>query len=311
MATVALDGERRAEERIEALDFMARAPLAELVSLQSLISPREPIDVQLAVVRALSSSAEPAIVSMFLAQWESCTPKVQLAIIDSLLSRTSWLPLLLDEIEAGRLPASSLSSARQAQLLEIPDSEIRERAQRLFAAAPTSEERSKVIERYRAGLQLEPDLVRGKEVFERQCLKCHRLLGAGHAVGPDLAAVQNRPDESLLIDILDPSSTITVGFTTYQALTHSGRVFSGVLTEETATSVALRRENGEQQVILRGEIDVMAASQVSMMPSGIEKEVSPQDLVSVIGYLRTALKTEAPEHRPAPYRDGLAAEPAA
>src|SRR5262249_60384441 len=99
------------------------------------------------------------------------------------------------------------------------------------------EERKRVLQRYQAGLALKRDAKRGKEVFEQQCLKCHQLNGHGSAVGPDLAAVQNRPDESLLIDILDPNSTITAGYKTYLVVTRSGKSYTGLLAAETATSI--------------------------------------------------------------------------
>ena len=44
---------------------------------------------------------------------------------------------------------------------------------------------------------------------------------------------------------------------------------------DTATSVTLRREKGEQDIILRKDIEEMAASSKSLMPDGLEKEISP------------------------------------
>jgi putative heme-binding domain-containing protein len=208
-----------------------------------------------------------------------------------LCSRQDRLPLLLEAIEKKVVDASSLPPARQTQLLENPDAKIRSRAKALLASHATSEDRKAVLERYQASLKLKPETKRGKEVFELQCLKCHQLNGNGFAVGPDLAAVQNRPDDSLLVDILDPSSTITVGFKTYQVITNNGKVYNGTLAEETATSVTLRREKGEQDVILRKDIDSMTASAKSLMPDGLEKEISPQDMANLIGYLRETLRS--------------------
>jgi putative heme-binding domain-containing protein len=138
-------------------------------------------------------------------------------------------------------------------------------------------------------LNLKRDAKRGKEVFEQQCMKCHQLNGRGSAVGPDLAAAQNRPDESLLIDILDPSGTITAGYKTYLIVTRRGKSYTGVLASETATSITLRREKAEQDVILRKDIDQMAAASQSLMPEGLEKEISQQDMANLFGYLREAL----------------------
>jgi putative heme-binding domain-containing protein len=122
-------------------------------------------------------------------------------------------------------------------------------------------------------------------------MKCHQLSGQGTAVGPDLAAVHNRPDESLLVDILDPSSTIVAGYRAYTLTTQSGQIITGILAAETATSVTLRREQGAQDTILRKDIDTLVASSKSLMPEGIEKEISPQDMANLIGFLREALRS--------------------
>jgi putative heme-binding domain-containing protein len=215
---------------------------------------------------------------------------MQTAILDALCSRQDRLPLLLDAIEQKVVEPSSLPPIRQTQLLENRVASIRDRAKVLLANRATSAERQQVLERYRASLTLPADTKRGKEVFEQQCMKCHQLNGTGFSVGPDLAAVQNRPNESLLIDVLDPSSTITVGFKAYQVLTKNGKVLTGVLAEETATSVTLRREKGEQDVILRRDIEDMTASAKSLMPDGVEKEISIQDMANLLGYLRETLR---------------------
>jgi len=205
------------------------------------------------------------------------------------LHRTQF-GLDLDAIEKKTVDPSSLPPARQTQLLENSDVKIRKLAKTFLANRATSEDRQKVLDRYRASLNLKSDTKRGKEVFEIQCMKCHQLNGSGFAVGPDLAAVQNRPNESLLIDILDPSSTITVGYKAYQVLTNNGKVYTGTLAEETATSVTRRREKGEQDIILRRDIDTITASAKSLMPDGLEKEISLQDMANLIGYLREALR---------------------
>lgn len=287
----ALDVERTIPDRKDALSMLSGSLPEELKPVQHLLRPREAIDLQLAAVRLLAATEGPDLLPALLKEWDSYSPRIQTAIIDALFSRQERLTFLLDAIEKKVVDPSSLPPTRQTQLLENPDVKIRDLAKKLLADRATSEDRQKVLERYRVSLNLKPDIRRGKEIFEMQCLKCHQLNGSGFAVGPDLSAIQNRPDESLLIDILDPSSTITAGFKAYLMLTKTGKVYTGILAEETATSVTLRREKGEQDVILRRDIDTMTASAKSLMPDGLEKEISLQDMANLIGYLREALQT--------------------
>jgi hypothetical protein len=63
------------------------------------------------------------------------------------------------------------------------------------------------------------------------------------------------------------------------------RVLSGMIATETATGVTLRQE-GQQDVLLRDEIEAMAGSGQSLMPEGLETDLTPQDLADLIAYLR-------------------------
>jgi putative membrane-bound dehydrogenase-like protein len=289
-AKTALDPDRAIADRVAALATLTGASAAELEPLHQLLGPRQPIELQVASVPVLASQDGPEVVAVLLKDWQAYTPRMQSAIVDALCARQDRLPLLLDAIEKKIVEPSSLPPLRETQLLENPNAKIRERAKALLAQRVTSEERKQVLEMYRAALTLKRDPKRGREVFEQQCSKCHQLNGRGFVVGPDLAAVQNRPDESLLIDILDPSSTITVGYKAYTVVTKNGKLYSGTLATETATSITLRREKGEQDMILRKDIDEMTASAKSLMPDGLEKEISPQDMANLFGYLREVLQ---------------------
>jgi hypothetical protein len=84
-----------------------------------------------------------------------------------------------------------------------------------------------------------------------------------------------------------------VGYWSYQVVTKNGKVYNGTLAEETATSVTLRREKGEQDVLLRKDIEAMVTSAKSLMPDGLEKEIGLQDMANLIGYLREVLRAGA------------------
>jgi putative membrane-bound dehydrogenase-like protein len=287
----ALDDKQPLKERLATLTSLAGAPLSELVPLQELLDARQPLDLQLAAVQVLASGEGPEAVSTLLKNWQKSSPRVRTAILDATCSRKDRLPLLLDAIEKKLVDAASLPAQRQTLLLENSDAAIRARAKSLLAAPITSADRKRVLEQYQSALTLPRDSKKGKAVFEKQCMKCHQLNGRGSIVGPDLAAVQNRPDESLLVDILDPSSTIVAGYRAYTVTTQNGKIYTGVLAAETATSIILRRDQGAEDTILRRDIDEMLASSKSLMPEELEKEISPQDMANLFGYLREALRS--------------------
>ena len=118
------------------------------------------------------------------------------------------------------------------------------------------------------------DAARGKVVFQQQCAKCHRHGSEGGQVGPDLSGSAALPRDELLIHILDPSRSVEGNFVQYTVATTDGRVISGLLASETKTSVELIDAEAKRHVVLREDIDEMAASKKSLMPEGFEKQVS-------------------------------------
>jgi putative membrane-bound dehydrogenase-like protein len=291
--STALDEKRPLKERLASLTSLTGASLSEVGLLQGLLDARQPLDLQLAAVGTFASADGPEVVDILLKNWRNDSPRVQSAILDVMFSRKDRLPLLLDALARKVVDASSLPALRQSQLLDNPDPAVRKRAKSLLAAQGTSADRKRILQKYRTALTLPRDIKKGKAVFEQQCMKCHQLNGRGTAVGPDLAAVENRPDESLLVDVVDPSSTIVAGYRAYTVATSNGKLYTGVLAAETATSITLRREQGAEDTILRKDIDEMAASSKSLMPEGLEKGISKQDLANLFGYLREVLRPSA------------------
>ena len=129
---------------------------------------------------------------------------------------------------------------------------------------------------------------RGKQVFTKHCLACHKLNDEGHEVGPALGSITNKPDETILLDLLDPSGHIDPEYRSYIVTTEDGRIFTGVLASESPTSVTLRKEKGASESILRKDIDLIKASEVSLMPSNLHETVNPQSAADLISFLRQA-----------------------
>ena len=279
-------------DRLQALSLLSDAPWPIRSQLKQLLTPRNSRRLQLAAVDAISRSDEPSAADILLANWAGLSPKVQESVVDAMFARKNRLPKLLDAVESRRLPASSLSALRRAQLLESERPQLRARAARLLSASST-ESREAVIKRYTAALKVPRDARQGARVFEKQCSKCHRLKDKGFAVGPDLSGIDLRPDASLLADVMDPSRSITPQYGTYSVATTDGRVFTGVLSAESATSITLRREKGQVDTLLRKDIQAMKMSSKSMMPEGLEKGISVEDMAHLLGYLRESFGQRA------------------
>jgi putative heme-binding domain-containing protein len=218
--------------------------------------------------------------------WKTHSPQVRGAILDALLSRASWTSSLLAALEDGCVPPAEIDPARRQLLVSRRSGAIKARAQAVFAHE--SKPRQAVVDSYRPALGAKGDRARGAAVFKKLCASCHRLGNEGVEVGPDLATLTDKSPEALLVAILDPNRAFETKYTSFNVATTDGRVLNGLVASESATAVTLRRQDGKEDVLLRSQIDDMAASGQSLMPEGVEKDLKPGDLADLIAFLASA-----------------------
>ena len=157
-----------------------------------------------------------------------------------------------------------------------------------------SPDRQKVIDGYRAALKNAGDAVKGQAVFAKACASCHKLGAIGSEVGPDLAALSGKSAEYLLIAILDPNRAVEARYIAYQATLTDGRIFAGILSAESSNSITLLSNDGKPQVILRRNLESLSSTGKSLMPDGVEKDVSVAAMTDLLAFLRS----QAPLPRP-------------
>jgi putative heme-binding domain-containing protein len=253
-----------------------------------LLRPQEPVAVQAAALAALGRGEDAAVARRMIEGWKTYTPTIRGQLLDLLLGRDAWLQELLAAVEKGTIPAAIIDAARRQRLLSHKDAGIKARAEKVFAAVAT--DRRKILDAYADVATLTGDVNRGRTIFGKVCSVCHRLEEVGHEVGPDLAAVVTKPAAYLLQEILDPNRNVDSRYQEYQAMTRDGRSFTGLLAAETATSITLRGPEGKQVVLLRREVEELSSSGRSLMPEGLEKDISKRDMADLLTYLVTAAR---------------------
>ncbi|MGY8770054.1 MAG: PVC-type heme-binding CxxCH protein [Pirellulales bacterium] len=157
--------------------------------------------------------------------------------------------------------------------------------------------RQPIVDKFQDAIALKGDVSLGKSLFKKNCSACHLLEGIGHQVGPDLTALTNRAPEAMLIAILDPNRAVEEKYRSYQVATDKGKVISGTIKTQTSTSITIVAEEGKTHVLLRNEIEELVASGKSMMPEGVEKLLSVQDMANLLGYLSQA-QSARPQQTP-------------
>ena len=214
-----------------------------------------------------------------------------------ILARENRHQALLVAIQQKKIHPNALSELEREKLTTNKNAEVSETARELFQETSEDAELQDRIDRYQKALGNARDLQRGEEVFRATCLTCHRLGEEGTEVGPSLGSLTTRPDESILIDLFDPSSKIDPEYTLYLIADHAGASYAGILSSESATSLTIRQVDGTEAVVLRKDIATMATSSLSLMPGTLHESISPQAASDLIGFLRQAYgRKEAPSN---------------
>lgn len=281
------DGGKSPAARLKSLKLVGTAPY-EVVSedLFGLLTPRTPQELQVATVQLIAGYGAPEIAGRLLKGWRGYSPPVQFVAAEACVNNTARLPALFDAIEAGTVPATQLSPLRRTLLMKHGDEKIRARATALFGDA-TAGPRKEVLETYLGALKETGDAARGKKVFEKQCQVCHKIGNEGYDVGPSLVTIKHRRPDEILTAILDPNREIGPNYVQYAILLSDGRTVTGMIAEETATSVTLKQQENKQEVILRSNIEEISNAGVSLMPEGLEKNVSTEEMSDLLVFLRS------------------------
>lgn len=141
---------------------------------------------------------------------------------------------------------------------------------------------------------------RGEKLYQtRQCAQCH---GGRSGLGPDLAGAAGRFSKNdLWTAIVLPSRDVSARYQTTILQTHGGKTYSGLIVYESVDGLLLR--NGQNQTfrIETSDVAVRRKSPVSLMPSGLLKDLSLQDCDDLYAYLQTLSKPAVAEKpRPSP-----------
>jgi putative membrane-bound dehydrogenase-like protein len=285
-ARLAVDPQAGVAERVQAAQMLGFGEFsAAKEALLACLDARQPPAVQQTAIRTLAAFPNGEVAEQLLAGWATFSPPVRTEVVEAMLGRAQRIPLLLDEVEQGKIGVGQISPMRRGLLMKHADAKISNRAKVLFAPdAPGP--RHEVIKDYERNVSLlKGDSQRGRVAFERECATCHRLENKGQEVGPNLETVRHHAPLQVLTNILDPSREVSPNYVEYIVATKDGRVSTGMLSSETATSVTLRRANNVEETILRENIDEIAGSGKSLMPEGLEQKISPQDMADLLAYV--------------------------
>jgi putative heme-binding domain-containing protein len=284
-AATASDERKSETTRAQAAQLLAWADFAKAKSpLVALLGSRQPQALQLAAIEALGRFSGSEVAAELVPRWPGFTPRVRSEALTVLLARPERVAALLSAIEGETIRPAELSSTQITFLRGHRDTELRQRAVKLFGG-PQRSDRDQIVKTFLPALNLTGEAARGHVIYQNRCAACHRIGSEGYALGPDLATVKASGKEKILISILDPNREVVPSYLNYLVETKDGESLLGIIGGETGTSLTLRQANGVEQTVFRSNIARIQSQGQSAMPEGLETGLNQQDLADLLEFL--------------------------
>ena len=284
-----LDEEAPSTLRSTALALLGNDPVLRGLDasvLAALLSPQTPVDLQQAAINTIAAAPDQRMVPEVLSAWDTFGPLTRDRLVGGLLRRVPTTKALLAALKAETIHPIGINATYRQTLVNHRDRTIAKSAAKLLDIA-ADVQRQELIERYLPVTKLGGEPERGLPLFNKTCSQCHKIGSQGHAVGPSLIGLKDKSPLFLTTHILDPNRAIEDKFRNYILITEDGRHFTGLLQNETSTSVTLVGLNGVSHTILKKQIEPegFQRTRQSMMPTGLEKFLQPRDMADLIAFV--------------------------
>ena len=168
----------------------------------------------------------------------------------------------------------------------------------LALASPlAANEKPPTTEEYRnQARRQDGDPTRGAKIFANAralCSQCHTTDGSSSKAGPDLQAAADKfSRDDLIQSVLEPSSTIMMGYAMTVVETKDGAEYAGIVRDVTETELVLAGVGDVRQKIARASIKNRTTSKLSFMPSGLHANLTPSEFTDLIAYLESLKHAE-------------------
>lgn len=258
---LSLDHEQPVGRRAFAAEVVARARLStpQLLVLAETLKTVGPMEIHL-VLEAFGQSGEEAVGGRLLAALRE-SPALSSVRIDALRQRLAkYGPAVKREAENLYAQLNAELGKQTAKLEELHAS-------------------------LGAG-----DIRRGQILFNSNklaCSACHAIGYLGGKVGPDLTRIgQIRNERDLLESIAFPSASFVQGYEPVVVTTKRGKTYNGLLRKNAADEIVLALNATEEVRIVRDDIEELLPSKVSVMPAGLDQQLTRSELADLVAFLR-------------------------
>jgi putative heme-binding domain-containing protein len=130
-------------------------------------------------------------------------------------------------------------------------------------------------------------LENGRTLFfgKAVCWTCHTIGSEGGALGPDLTSIQqDRSAHDLLEAIIYPGLSFVREYETYHIKTKNAE-YTGIIQEQNPSYILIGTAPQTSFKIARSEIESMKILNVSVMPQGLDKLLTNQEIADLMAFI--------------------------
>ena len=294
------DGSQSSKRRMDALHLLAERRIPGLAPRLLPLLDQPPL--RGAAIRALAGYDDPAIPGAIVRLYQGMTEADRLDAVATLAARASTALSLLEAVRAGIIPRRDLSATTARQLLVLNDSKITAILGEVWGTIrPTSTSKAPLMARYKATLKPDrlktADPSKGRSVFQRNCVACHKLFDEGGDVGPELTGSDRANVDYLLENVLDPNASVPLEYRAATVALADGRVLTGLVQKQDDKTLVVRTSN-ERLVLAREDVSEFKASNLSMMPEGLFEKLTDDEVRDLIAYLASKVQVPPAKSNP-------------
>lgn len=239
-------------------------------------------------INALGRADSPPFLRWLLSEYATAPNDVRQAMFGAIRNHPQRLEQFLEALESKEIAISLLDASQLQSMRTIGSPQLKAKFGKLISSS-INKDREKLVLEYSEklrGLDVGKDPSIGKALFKANCAGCHQVDGIGSNIGPNISDSREHTFEKLLMAILDPNRAIDANYFRYLALTDEGETVEGLLRDSNAQSVTLESRDGVKRLLNRDELVELKNTGTSMMPEGMESQISVEQMGELIWYIK-------------------------
>lgn len=231
----------------------------------------------------------PSAIAEAVAKVEKLDSSMQTAIAERLCSRSEGAVEVLKQITKGTFRKELISPNRIRILASSNDETTKKLVADIWGTvnSNSAKVREEVINRVANQLRWDArgNAEKGWVVYDRICGQCHLMHGRGNEVGPNITANGRGSYEQLLVSVFNPSLVIGNAYKSVTIRTDDGTIVTGLLIDRNDQRTVVKVQGGKEQTILQSDIEEFRQDSKSLMPDGIENQMTAQELADLFALL--------------------------